>query len=108
MAANLIVMLAASGLVAASAPADGNSRGAVSLPVAHLTAAKSKAKAPVGCVNLRQAGAAGVAACEKAMAGPQAGDTFRGTDGLWRVWQAGFSGILVATVVSTVPPASSR
>lgn len=106
MAANLIVMLAASGLVVASAPADGNSRGAASLPVAHLTAAKGKMA--VGCVSLREMGPVKAASCEKAMAGPQAGDTFRGTDGLWRVWQAGFTGILVATVVSVVPPASSR
>ncbi|WCT77265.1 hypothetical protein [Novosphingobium humi] len=106
MAANLIVMLAASGLVVASAPADSNSRPSASLPVARLMAVKPKVA--VGCVPLRQFGAAKAAPCEKAMAGPQAGDTFRGTDGLWRVWQAGFSGILVATVVSVVPSASSR
>lgn len=109
MAANLIVVLAASGLVASAAPVSNNTRSAAALPVAHaalITPAKASA---LGCTSLNSGKklVKKMVACEKVQAGSNGVPTpgFNPTNLLIN---AGVTAGVTAGVIAVVPPASSR
>lgn len=108
MAANLIVVLAASGLVASAAPVSNNTRSAAAMPVAKAALVTPAKASALGCTSLtaskKLSGKA--IACEKAQAGVTPPPPLFNPTSLL-ITTAVTAGT-TAAVISVVPPASSR
>ncbi|MBN9142829.1 MULTISPECIES: hypothetical protein [unclassified Novosphingobium] len=109
MAANLIVVLAASGLVASAAPVSNNTRSAAAMPVAKAALVTPAKASALGCTSLTAGKKLNgkTIACEKVQAGPNTPPVY-GFSATNLLVNAAITAGTTAAVIAVVPPASSR